>query len=114
MEHTIYSALALGGLELKLARGEGEEIRRDRLGFSVLDSNPIAGSFTRSLRAVCNRLPVGGNRQLQGVARLQIRLIKARKCEMRAGRDKQRVHEIRIAIQWGISGTEHDLDRVFT
>ncbi len=108
VEHPERAAVALRGLDLERARGKGEEIGGDRLGFRVADLEPRPLNFARDLRAVGHRLPARRNRQRQRVAGLEIRLIEAGERQVRTRRHEERVHELGVAVERRVARAEHD------
>src|SRR5690349_477405 len=68
----------------------------------------------KSLFPVRDGAPSCGHAEFEGEARLQVRLVKARECGVRAGGYEQRVYELRVAVERGVARPEIDFDCVVT
>src|SRR5437667_3797317 len=113
MEHPIPAAVTLRAFYLKLAGRKREQVRRNGLCFRVTNPHTINGFFMKGFFGVRYSLPFLRNSKFEIKTRLQIRLVKAGKRQVSARRHKQRVHEVRTAVQRSITRTEDDLDSVF-
>src|SRR2546428_8949498 len=112
MQHPIPAAIALRAFYLKLARRKREQVRRHGLCFRIAYPHTVSVFFMERFLGVRYRLPFLRNNKFEGKTRLQIRLVEAGKCQVRARRHKERIHEVWIAIQRSITRSEDDLDSV--
>src|SRR5262245_35233079 len=112
MQHPVPASVAFAGLDLESAGGKGEQVRRNRLGFRVASPHTVARLLAESFFGIRYGLPVFRNSQLKGKASLQIRLIEARKCKVRSGRNEKGVHEISTASERSVTGAKADLDGI--
>ena len=116
VEHPKHAAVACRRFNRELPRREREEIGRQRRRLLEHDLGragfALSNRLGRAARTVCHRLPAVRNREPQPVARLQIRLVEARKGEPRARGHEQRVKEFVVAIQRLVTRDELELDAV--
>src|SRR5580704_18388161 len=89
VEHTEGTAGAFGRVHLELARGESEQVSRQRLRFGEPHNHAAICRFAPDLRAVGSGLPRSWNIQRERIAGLETGLIEARKRVMRARRNEQ-------------------------
>ena len=112
VEHPEPATVAFRGFDLEPPRCKGEQVGRQRFGFGVSDACPPVLESPPRLGTVAERVPSFRHIERQRVSALQVRLVEAGKRQTCARWHEQRVHEVRIAIERGVSGDETERDLV--
>ena len=122
MEHVEASTVAFGRLHAELSGGKCKQVRRKRRGFGkikrfldrrdTIRSNRKTVRNTPALGPVGYGPPVRRHSQDQLEARLEIRLIETRECQMRPRRNKKRIQEIVASIERPVARYELNIDGV--
>ena len=114
VEHPQRAPAAIRRLDRQFARGECEQVRRQRLRLG--EAQAEARGIRRTVRLGCVGQGAPRARQVEGEgeAGLQIRLIETGERLMRPGRHEQRVEEISLPVQRHVSRGELDRDVVHT
>ena len=104
--------VAHGGLRLEAARGEGEEVRRERLRLGEAEGRAVARRVRLRDRPVRHGLPAFGHVEREAEPRLQVRLVEDREGKAGAVGDEERVEEVVVPVERALSRDEADGDRV--